>query len=639
MGIFVHILSSRHTMIQTEPHHLRMGTRLNNRYLIQGVLGEGGFGITYVGMDEVLCQKVAVKEFFPRGAITRNNQQTNEVVSVYGTKAANFHRGEEKFLQEARTLAQFNNVAGVVRVQDFFRENGTAYIVMEYLEGITLKQYLQTYGPISVEEMQNIFAPILEALDKIHQNGVIHRDISPDNIMCLPEGEVKLMDFGAARDYTDYSAEGLSVILKMGFAPIEQYDSHGKQGPWTDIYALGATMYQCLTGRKPDDATKRSLEDTLVSPSMLGVRIAPPVEYAIMRALQIRPADRYRNLREFCEDLYSVVSDNTVSVNMNTFTQPAGSYDWGSPSGTSSQSRQQGYPDVPPYTPPQPPVKTKNSTPLIVALCCTLTAVIMIGIGVVLFTNSKNSQTAGNTATAESGKEAEKVAENTTAATQSTTESKAQDTQPSTTEQQAAATQAASTTEDTVDTQAVGADGNEEIFEDTDASADYSECLSLDNYTYLESPDGDYTFYYPQNVYNYAYYDGDSCIFTSNDENDTVKFIRKDNTSGSPAQGMENLYNSYTNLSQKEKILFREETDERGFARGVLSGITDNQNVYASIAANDDYVYIMEVCTSFQHDSTKSTWVEYYIDCMYRYCSFSRRVGDPRSYEEYMEDQ
>lgn len=626
-------------MIQTEPHHLRMGTRLNNRYLIQGVLGEGGFGITYVGMDEVLCQKVAVKEFFPRGAITRNNQQTNEVVSVYGTKAANFHQGEEKFLQEARTLAQFNNVAGVVRVQDFFRENGTAYIVMEYLEGITLKQYLQTYGPISVEEMQNIFAPILEALDKIHQNGVIHRDISPDNIMCLPEGEAKLMDFGAARDYTDYSEEGLSVILKMGFAPIEQYDSHGKQGPWTDIYALGATMYQCLTGRKPDDATKRSLEDTLVSPSMLGVRIAPPVEYAIMRALQIRPADRYRNLGEFCEDLYSVVSDNTVSVNMNTFTQPAGSYDWGSPSGTSSQSRQQGYPDVPPYTPPQPPVKTKNSTPLIVALCCTLTAVIMIGIGVVLFTNSRNSQTAGNTATAESGKEAEKVAENTTAATQSTTESKSQDTQQSTTEQQAAATQAASTTEDTVDTQAVGADGNEEIFEDTDASADYSECLSLDNYTYLESPDGDYTFYYPQNVYNYAYYDGDSCIFTSDDENDTVKFIRKDNTSGSPAQVMENLYNSYTNLSQKEKILFREETDERGFARGVLSGITDNQNVYASIAANDDYVYIMEVCSSFQHDSTKSTWVEYYIDCMYRYCSFSRRVGDPRSYDEYMEDQ
>ena len=626
-------------MIQTEPHHLRMGTRLNNRYLIQGVLGEGGFGITYVGMDEVLCQKVAVKEFFPRGAITRNNQQTNEVVSVYGTKAANFHRGEEKFLQEARTLAQFNNVAGVVRVQDFFRENGTAYIVMEYLEGITLKQYLQTYGPISVEEMQNIFAPILEALDKIHQNGVIHRDISPDNIMCLPEGEAKLMDFGAARDYTDYSEEGLSVILKMGFAPIEQYDSHGKQGPWTDIYALGATMYQCLTGRKPDDATKRSLEDTLVSPSMLGVRIAPPVEYAIMGALQIRPADRYRNLGEFCENLYSVVSDNTVSVNMNTFTQPAGIYDWGSPSGTSSQSRQQGYPDVPPYTPPQPPVKTKNSTPLIVALCCTLTAVIMIGIGVVLFTNSKNSQTAGNTARAESGKESEKVAENTTAATQSTTESKSQDTQQSKTEQQAAATQAASTTEDTVDTQAVGADGNEEIFEDTDASADYSECLSLDNYTYLESPDGDYTFYYPQNVYNYAYYDGDSCIFTSDDENDTVKFIRKDNTSGSTAQGMENLYNSYTNLSQKEKILFREETDERGFARGVLSGITDNQNVYASIAANDDYVYIMEVCTSFQHDSTKSTWVEYYIDCMYRYCSFSRRVGDPRSYEEYMEDQ
>ena len=626
-------------MEENSVHLLKNGRTLGSRYVIEGVLGEGGFGITYRGHDKTLDVEVAIKEYYPQGFVTRNTTYSEELTVSQSKYTEMFQKGKEKFLSEARTLARFNRQEGVVSVTDFFETNNTAYIVMEFLDGITLKQYIDTQGLLTPAEILDLMAPLMEALDEVHNVGLIHRDISPDNIMLLENGGVKLMDFGAARAYTEFGEKSLSIVLKHGYAPEEQYRTHGVQGPWTDIYALGATMYQCLTGRKPDDATKRSLEDTLVSPSMLGVRIAPPVEYAIMRALQIRPADRYRNLGEFCEDLYSVVSDNTVSVNMNTFTQPAGSYDWGSPSGTSSQSRQQGYPDVPPYTPPQPPVKTKNSTPLIVALCCTLTAVIMIGIGVVLFTNSRNSQTAGNTATAESGKEAEKVAENTTAATQSTTESKSQDTQQSTTEQQAAATQAASTTEDTVDTQAVGADGNEEIFEDTDASADYSECLSLDNYTYLESPDGDYTFYYPQNVYNYAYYDGDSCIFTSDDENDTVKFIRKDNTSGSPAQGMENLYNSYTNLSQKEKILFREETDERGFARGVLSGITDNQNVYASIAANDDYVYIMEVCTSFQHDSTKSTWVEYYIDCMYRYCSFSRRVGDPRSYEEYMEDQ
>ena len=323
-------------MIQTEPHHLRMGTRLNNRYLIQGVLGEGGFGITYVGMDEVLCQKVAVKEFFPRGAITRNNQQTNEVVSVYGTKAANFHRGEEKFLQEARTLAQFNNVAGVVRVQDFFRENGTAYIVMEYLEGITLKQYLQTYGPISVEEMQNIFAPILEALDKIHQNGVIHRDISPDNIMVLKDGSVKLMDFGAARDYTEFGEKSLSIVLKPGYAPAEQYQSRGVQGPWTDIYALCATMYKCLTGENPPDAIERVMDDNLKEISEFGIPVSKQMEETIIKGMSISARNRYQNIEEFCEDLYALseetltleeeeskVEETLIEEDMKTFSQEA----------------------------------------------------------------------------------------------------------------------------------------------------------------------------------------------------------------------------------------------------------------------------------------------------------------------------
>lgn len=616
-------------MIQAESHHLRMKTKLNNRYIVQGVLGEGGFGITYVGMDEVLCQKVAIKEFFPSGMIMRNNQQTNEIVSGYGTKEENFRQGEERFLQEARTLAQFNNVRGVVRVQDFFRENGTAYIVMEYLEGMTLKQYLQNYGTMTVEEMQGIFYPILETLDKIHQSGVIHRDISPDNIMCLPGGEVKLMDFGAARDYTAFGESSLSVILKIGFAPIEQYNSHGKQGPWTDIYALGATMYQCITGKKPDDAAQRSVADTLVPPSQMGIAIAPNVEMAIMTALQVRPGDRYRNLGEFCRDLYSTVSDNSVSININTFQQTTASYDWGTPDGTKSRTVERlGYANS---SLQQSGQSKKSMTPLIVGLCCTLTVAICLGIGIIVIRNTNNTKTAETTAAATT-KEIAKSTEGTTEA--ATTES----TQAGTTQQQSqsSVTVPQTTTQKDVDTQSAESDTQTKIFEDPFASADYSNCLELDNYTYMESPDGDYTFYYPENVYNYAYYDGDSCIFTSDDGNDTVKFIRKDNTSGNPAQGMENSYNSYSKLSKKEQILFREKTDDRGFARGVLSGISDTQNVYASIAANEDYVYIMEVCTSFQHDTTKSTWVEYYIDCMYRYCSFSRRVGNPRTYDEYM---
>lgn len=270
-------------------------------------------------------------------------------------------------------------------------------------------------------------------------------------------------------------------------------------------------------------------------------------------------------------------------------------------------------------------------TPLIVGLCCTLTVAICLGIGIIVIRNTNNTKTAETTAAATT-KEIAKSTEGTTEA--ATTES----TQAGTTQQQSqsSVTVPQTTTQKDVDTQSAESDTQTKIFEDPFASADYSNCLELDNYTYMESPDGDYTFYYPENVYNYAYYDGDSCIFTSDDGNDTVKFIRKDNTSGNPAQGMENSYNSYSKLSKKEQILFREKTDDRGFARGVLSGISDTQNVYASIAANEDYVYIMEVCTSFQHDTTKSTWVEYYIDCMYRYCSFSRRVGNPRTYDEYM---
>ena len=291
---------------------LRKGTRLIGRYTVEGVLGQGGFGITYLGMDELHKKKVAIKEFFPQGIVTRNIEYEDTVTVTLVGEKENYDKGKERFLKEAQTMAMFSKDKGIVKALDFFEINNTAYIVMEYLEGVTLKQYLRENKRIAAEDLVELLVPLIEALDEIHSQGLIHRDISPDNIMVLPDGRIKLMDFGAARDYTEFGEKSLSIVLKPGYAPPEQYQTHGVQGPWTDIYALCATMYKCITGENPPDAIDRLVDDHLKKISAFGISVSPQIEKAIIKGMSVAAKDRYQNVGDFCEDLYGGYEENSV---------------------------------------------------------------------------------------------------------------------------------------------------------------------------------------------------------------------------------------------------------------------------------------------------------------------------------------
>ena len=296
-------------------HCLRKGTRLIGRYTIECVLGQGGFGITYLGIDELHEKKVAIKEFFPQGIVTRNIEYQDTVTVTFVGEKDNYEKGKERFLKEARTMAKFSKDEGIVKALDFFEINNTAYIVMEYLEGITLKQYLRENQRIAPEDLIELLVPLIESLDEIHSQGMIHRDISPDNIMVLPDGRIKLMDFGAARDYTEFGEKSLSIVLKPGYAPPEQYQTHGIQGPWTDIYALCATMYKCITGENPPDAIERVMDDHLKKISEFGITIPPQEESAIIKGMSVSAKDRYQDIKDFCEDLYGGYEETSVSEN------------------------------------------------------------------------------------------------------------------------------------------------------------------------------------------------------------------------------------------------------------------------------------------------------------------------------------
>ena len=296
-------------------HCLRKETRLIGRYTIEGVLGQGGFGITYLGIDELHEKKVAIKEFFPQGIVTRNIEYQDTVTVTFVGEKDNYEKGKERFLKEARTMAKFSKDEGSVKALDFFEINNTAYIVMEYLEGITLKQYLRENQRIAPEDLIELLVPLIESLDEIHSQGMIHRDISPDNIMVLPDGRIKLMDFGAARDYTEFGEKSLSIVLKPGYAPPEQYQTHGVQGPWTDIYALCATMYKCITGENPPDAIERVMDDSLKKISEFGIDIPPQEEAAIIKGMSVSAKDRYQDIKDFCEDLYGGYEETSVPEN------------------------------------------------------------------------------------------------------------------------------------------------------------------------------------------------------------------------------------------------------------------------------------------------------------------------------------
>ena len=283
------------------PHHLPPQTALVDRYLIGRVLGEGGFGITYIGCDLRLELRVAIKEYYPATLVSRRAEESL-CVRPYAGMEGSFEKGRLRFLTEARAMAKMDKTPEIVSVRDFFEENNTAYIVMEYLDGTTFKELVrQKGGRIEAEELLRLIEPLFGALSAMHEKGLIHRDISPDNLM-LEHGAVRLLDFGCARESLAGN-ETMTITLKHGYAPIEQYQRKG-QGPWTDVYALSATIYYCLTGKVPPQALDRMVEDELISPRKLGVRITAQQERALLRGMSLRQHQRFRSMEELHAALY-----------------------------------------------------------------------------------------------------------------------------------------------------------------------------------------------------------------------------------------------------------------------------------------------------------------------------------------------
>lgn len=293
--------------MEKNSYSLQRNTGLIGRYVIQEVLGHGGFGITYLGIDKLYGNKVAIKEYYPQKIAMRKAQYEDVVTVTSIEEKNNYDKGKKRFLDEAQVMARFNKNEGIVKILDFFEANNTAYIVMEYLEGITLKQYLGKYGVLQFRNLIEMMLPLLEALIEIHSQGLIHRDISPDNIMVQHNGKLKLMDFGAARDYTESGNKSLTVILKPGYAPPEQYQTHGVQGPWTDIYALCATIYKCLTGITPPDAIARVMDDKFKEPDQLDGKLSPDIKKILWKGMNIFPEERYQDIGEFGEDVYDAL--------------------------------------------------------------------------------------------------------------------------------------------------------------------------------------------------------------------------------------------------------------------------------------------------------------------------------------------
>ncbi len=281
------------------------GTVLRGRYRIEGILGAGGYAITYIANHTGLDQKVAIKEYLPDQFAVR--EADHATVRPRVDAADEYEHGLKRFAEEARTLAKFKH-PGIVPVTDIFEENDTAYMVMEYVEGESLQQRLAREGTLDEPAFRVIFEPLLEALDEVHDHGILHRDIKPDNIYLRADGSPVLLDFGNSREDIGPKAQSLTVALTPGYAPSEQYSSRGKQGPWTDIYSLGATMYAAVTGMRPPEAPDRALDDEYVRAGETGKDIETRFSAALLetidQALAVRPGDRPQRIEEL-QDLFA----------------------------------------------------------------------------------------------------------------------------------------------------------------------------------------------------------------------------------------------------------------------------------------------------------------------------------------------
>lgn len=297
---------------RAQPHQLPIGTVLKtgkgHSFLFGETKGDGGFGLTYIAKEMSSGKVVAIKEYFP----LRCQPQRAGDLSVRPTQAMEeiYRRGMGSFLSEASMLRAVGDIPHIVHVLDYFEANGTAYMVMEYLHGVTLKSWMDQRPAVEPLAFLWKVLPLMKSLELLHQAGVIHRDIAPDNIMLMPDGSLVLLDFGCARSMEDNKS--MTVVLKPGFAPLEQYQTRG-QGPWTDIYALCATVYFCLTGAVPPAAPERlgavceEHPDPLLPPSALAPAVPPALGELLLWGMTLQPMSRPKSMGQLAENLESLL--------------------------------------------------------------------------------------------------------------------------------------------------------------------------------------------------------------------------------------------------------------------------------------------------------------------------------------------
>ncbi len=371
------------------PMVLPIGSILLGKYVIGKTLGKGGFGVTYLAYSIKDNKNVAIKEYLPDNISHRNTGDTF-VTTFKGVKEEAFKSGLEKFFEEAKTLSKFKDHPNIINVQEFFYENNTAYFAMDYIEGVDLKRYISKKGGrLNENETIKIILPLMDSLIAVHGAGLLHRDISPDNIYIANSGTVKLLDFGSARQVLGEQSKSLSVVLKPGFAPIEQYQTRGNQGPWTDVYSLAATIYYCLTGQIPEASMNRIDDDNLQSLAQNGVEVSTEVEKAIAKALSVRPANRFQSIIEFKSAIRMVAYEKnnlagSAIINHTVNPENANSYKDNNNSADEEKQSQSTFISF---------FKKKNIKVLLVALAI----IILFGVGTfALIGNKKNSNVSNN---------------------------------------------------------------------------------------------------------------------------------------------------------------------------------------------------------------------------------------------------
>lgn len=282
---------------------LQPGTILNaGKYIIEKKIGEGGFGITYKATQKGLNRAVCIKEYFLAGGCVRNTQA--RTVHLQGISDERYEKYRQAFVKEAQTLASLHH-PNIVEVIDIFDENNTSYMVMSFIEGRSLQDIVDSGGPLSYPDAVNYMAQITNAVGYIHEHNILHRDIKPENIMITANYKAILIDFGSAREFEQDRTQMHTSMLTHGYAPPEQYTANSKKGSYTDIYALGATLYFILTGQVPLEAAARLTEE-LVEPKQLNPSIPTEGNRTIMKAMKLKKEERYQLVQDFMNDLKNV---------------------------------------------------------------------------------------------------------------------------------------------------------------------------------------------------------------------------------------------------------------------------------------------------------------------------------------------